>query len=391
MKATAPPAPVFSDEEFTTRIDATRSVMHDRGLSALCLVSPENIYYLVGLDHQGYFAFSLLVLPLQGQPLLVTRAMERPTVAAQAPDCIHLTFSDDEDPAAAAERAVRQVTELGDRVGIERTSMFLPLAIWEKMRKRLDDVEWADGSSIVEGVRAVKSPAEIELMRRAALISDRAIQAGVAAAKPGATERTIAATVYHEMLLAGSEHPGIPPLIRTRDILLQEHVTGLRNRTVGAGDSLFMELSASVARYHAPLSRMIYTVQTPTGTDRVAQIAIAGLEAVRAALHPGVTSDEVYGAWQQVINQGLGHSRYRRHHCGYLVGIGFPPSWVGGSAVVGLRNGGGLVITEGMTFHVLSWILDQKPADYVVSDTVLVTAAGGELLTAAPREPIVVG
>jgi Xaa-Pro dipeptidase len=365
--------------------------MYDRGLSALCLVSPENIYYLVGLNHQGYFAFSLLVLPLQGRPVLVTRAMERPTVAAQAPKCTHITFSDDEDPSAAAEQAVREVTAPGDRVGIERSSMFLSPAIWEGMRERLKDLEWADGSGIVEAVRAVKSPAEIELMRRAALISDRAIQAGVAAAKPGVTERTIAATVYHEMLLAGSEHPGIPPLIRSRDILLHEHVTGLRNRTVAAGDSLFMELSASVARYHAPLSRMIYTVQTPAGTDRAAQIAIAGLEAVRTALRPGVSSDEVYDAWQRVINEGLGHSSYRRHHCGYLVGIGFPPSWVGGSAVVGLRDGGAFVITEGMTFHVLSWILDQKPADYVVSDTVLVTAAGGELLTAASREPIVVG
>jgi Xaa-Pro dipeptidase len=107
-------------------------------------------------------------------------------------------------------------------------------------------------------------------------------------------------------------------------------------------------------------------------------------------LRPGAVSGDVYEAWQQVIDKGLGHSRYRRHHCGYLVGIGFPPSWVGGSAVVGLRNGGDLVIREGMTFHVLSWILHQEPADYIVSDTVLVTTSGGELLTATPREPVVV-
>ena len=38
-----------------------------------------------------------------------------------------------------------------------------------------------------------------------------------------------------------------------------------------------------------------------------------------------------------------------------------------------------------MTFHVLSWLLDQEPADYVLSDTVLVTDDGGELLTTVPR------
>ena len=73
-----------------------------------------------------------------------------------------------------------------------------------------------------------------------------------------------------------------------------------------------------------------------------------------------------------------------------FVGIGFPPSWVGGGAVVGLRRGGDLVIREGMVFHVLSWLLGQRPADYVVSDTILVTADGGELLTTTVREPIVV-
>jgi Xaa-Pro dipeptidase len=388
---TAAPAGAFTEEEFAARIAATRSMMRQRGLAALCLVSPENIYYLVCLDHQGYFAFTLLVLPLDGRPLLVTRAMERATVAAQAPGCVHVTYGDDEGPAAAAERAVRHAAAPGERVGMERASMFLPLGVWEEARARLWDLEWADGSGIVEAIRAVKSPAEVELVRRAAGISDRAIQAGIHAARPGVTERAVAAAIYHEMLLAGSEHPGFPPLVRSRDILLQEHVTGPRDRMLAAGDALFLELSGSVGRYHAPLSRMIYAGWAPAGTDRAAEIALAGLEAVRAALRPGAVAGDVYAAWQDVIDAGLGHSRYRRHHCGYLVGIGFPPSWVGGSAVVGLRRGGDLVVREGMPFHVLSWILDQPPADYVVSDTVLVTAAGSELLTTTPREPIVVG
>ncbi len=337
----------FTPGEFGRRVDAVRTTMRERELAALCVVSPENVYYLSGLNHQGHFAFTLLVLPLEGQPRLVTRAMERVTVAAQVPHCVHITFGDDENPATAAARAVRQVTGSGDRVGLERASMSLPLAVWDEMREMLGDLEWTDGSGLVEALRAVKSPAEIE-------------------------------------------HPGIPPLIRGHDILLQEHVIGPRDRELGAGDGLFMELSGSVGRYHAPVSRMVYVGRAPAGTERAAEIAIAGLEVVRASLRPGAVTSGVYDAWQCVIDEGLGHDRYRRHHCGYLVGIGFPPSWVGGSAVVGIRKGGDLVVREGMTFHVLSWILDQQPADYVVSDTVLVTASGGEPLTTTPREPIVV-
>jgi Xaa-Pro dipeptidase len=319
----------------------------------------------------------------------VTRAMERPTVAAQAPGCVHVSFGDDEDPAAAAAQAIRRVAGRGDRVGIERTSIFLPVAIWERVRATLDGLDWADGSGIVDGIRAVKTPAEIALVRRAAAISDRATQAGIAAVGDGVTERAVAAAVYHELVRAGSEPPGMAPFIRARDRLLQEHVTW-GDHALGRGDALFMELSASVGRYHAPLSRMVYLDPAPVGTDRAAEIALGGLEAVRASLRPGAVAADVYAAWQRVVDEGLGHSRYRRHHCGYLVGIGFPPSWVGGSAVVGIRSGGDLVVREGMVFHVLSWLLDQEPADYVVSDTILVTADGGEVLTTTPREPLVV-
>ncbi len=81
---------------------------------------------------------------------------------------------------------------------------------------------------------------------------------------------------------------------------------------------------------------------------------------------------------------GLVH--YRRHHCGYLVGIGFPPSWTGGNQVTGLRHDSDLVIETGMTFHILSWLMGTGRGDYFVSDTVLLSDTGPEILTTAPRQ-----
>ena len=102
------------------------------------------------------------------------------------------------------------------------------------------------------------------------------------------------------------------------------------------------------------------------------------------ALRPGALAREVYAAWQRVVDRaGLAH--YRRHHCGYLVGIGFPPSWTGGNRVTGLRHDSDLVIRTGMTFHILSWLMGTGAGDYFVSDTVLLGDAGPEVLTTAPR------
>ena len=99
-----------------------------------------------------------------------------------------------------------------------------------------------------------------------------------------------------------------------------------------------------------------------------------------AALRPGARAREVYAAWQAAVD-GAGLAHYRRHHCGYAVGVGVPPSWTGGNTVTGLRHDSDLVIETGMSFHILSWLMGTGRGDAFVSDTVLVGEGGPEILT----------
>jgi len=275
------------------------------------------------------------------------------------------------------------------RVGVDKAGMWFPIATWERVLAGLPGVTLVDSAPLVAVHREVKSAAEIDCVRRAAALSSSAMEAGLDSIRVGVDVRDVAAAIYADLIGRGSEYPGMAPLIRFRDALLQEHVTW-RSRAVRPGDAIFVEMSASVGRYHAPLTRMAYVGEPPPGTEVAAAIASDGLAAVAGALVPGTPAGEVYAAWQRVVDEGLGHDRYRRHHCGYQIGIGFPPSWVGGPHVVGLRSDSTWQVRAGMTFHVLSWLLDQEPADFVLSDTVLVTDDGGQLLTTVPRPPIVI-
>ena len=387
--ADTPYAP-FTVAEYAARVAAVRATLQERELDALVVSSPENIFYLTGLSHQGHFAFTALVLKAEDKCLLVARAMERHTLAAQVPDCEHVPFDDGENPADAVARAIFGNGLGRGRIGVEKHTMSFPIHVWEGVLDRTPRVRWEDGSELVDDIRAIKSPAEIDYIRQAAAISSHALQSGIGVADVGANEREVAAEVYRSMLASGSEYPGGAPLIRTSDLLLHEHETW-RDRVLQAGDGLFLELSGCVHRYHAPLTRMAYVGHAPDGVDAAAEIVLAGLEAIREALRPGALAGEVYAAWQAVVDEALGHQDYRRHHCGYMIGIGFPPSfWVGGSMVQGLRPGSELTIREGMVFHLLPWLIGQEPADYVVSDTVLVTDTGPELLTSVARTPMVV-
>ncbi|HEX6222255.1 MAG TPA: aminopeptidase P family N-terminal domain-containing protein, partial [Acidimicrobiia bacterium] len=138
----------FSAEEYHRRVSRVRTLMaaDEHELDALVVTSPENIYYLIGLTHQGYFAFTMLVLPREGELSLLTRQMEAVTISQQAPDIGHIGYSDDEEAGDAAVAALKRLRISRGRVGVDRSSMFLPAGVWEDMKLGLPDVEWVDTS-----------------------------------------------------------------------------------------------------------------------------------------------------------------------------------------------------------------------------------------------------
>ena len=383
---TAEPLTVpLARREHDSRLATLRARMAEQGLSAAALASPENVYYLTGLDHLGYFAFTLLVVPAKGRPVVVTREMERPTVRAQVPGCRHLTFPDGGDPADAVVEVLAEEVPPGSSIAIEDAAMFFPPSISKRVRARLRNRVWRDGTALLASSRAVKSAAEIDLVARAAAVSDAAMRAAISTARHGVSEAELAATIHYTMYRAGGGQPGFAPLIRPLSMLDQEHVTW-GDRVLEAGTGLFVELSGCVRRYHAPLSRTVYIGHLPEGAEQAHEAALTGLDAARQALRPGARTGEVYTAWQHAVARSTAGAWPSRHHCGYLVGIGFPPSWVGGGEVLGIRPDGDVPIEAGMTFHLMSWV-----TGHVVSDTALVTPAGAQLLTTTSRDLTVVG
>ena len=132
------------------RLDAVRAGMRERGLDALLVCGPEDIFYLTGLAHQGHFAFTAVVLGLDGPARIVIRAMERPTLAAQTPECLALTYGDDEDPAPLVVEALAQVG--ARQAGVEMATMALPVAVWERIRGA---ARFVDAGGLVERIRRV--------------------------------------------------------------------------------------------------------------------------------------------------------------------------------------------------------------------------------------------
>lgn len=376
--------PFFSQDEFDRRVQKVRQRMAERGLQACLISAPENIFYLTGLDHLGYFAYHSLVLPRNGENILIARAMEHVTVETFVKNARFEGYADSADQVKFT-CDVLQAAGLGSgNLGVEKNTLFLPPLIMEGMAERLPDVNLVDISGLVDGFRRNKSPRELEYTRRAARVADAMMRAAIETAKAGVNEKEVAAEVYHAMVMAGGEYPGFGPFIRSTPRLGQEHRTW-EDRVLERGDALFIELAGCVRRYHAAMGRLVFIGEARTGTLEMQKLCTQAFENVVKTMRPGVAASEVYASWQAVVDRA-GLSHYRRHHCGYMIGIGMPPSWIGGNMVVGLRHDSDMVLEKGMVFHLMSWLMDTgRPGDYFVSDTALVTADGCQVLTSVPQ------
>ena len=379
---------VFPEEEFATRREKLGAAMAAAGLDGLVVSTPENIFYLTGLDHQGFFALHLLIVTPAGEMTLIARAMERVTVEDLVRGARFVGYADHEDPARVACAALQDSDLARGRIGVEKHSLFFPPRTYEALLAGTPEATWLDASRLIDELRMIKSPLEIAYTRQAAAVTDAMLQAAIATAAPGVNEREVAAEIHRAMILAGGDTPGFGPFIRPTPRLGQEHTTW-RDRKLVAGEALLLELAGCVNRYHAPAGRFAFIGSRPPGTREIERVCLEAFDRVVEALRPGATAADVYRAWQSRVDQA-GLSHYRRHHCGYLVGLGFPPSWTGGSMVVGLRHDSDLVLRPGMVFHLLSWLMGTGRGDYFVSNTAVLTGAGCEVLTKASREAQVV-
>jgi Xaa-Pro dipeptidase len=368
----------FDQKEILERVAALRTRLHAAELEAAVVASPENVFYLTGLDHWGYFAPHLLIVPLSGMPVLIARAMERVSVEKQVTTALFRGHSDAETAADVVSKILSELRLTNKQIGLECWTSGLSHGLARAL-KESTEAEWVDISGMVDEQRLVKSAAEQKFLRQAARISEAAARAAIAAIDDGAREADVAAECLAAMVRAGGQPPGFGPFIRPQSRLGEEHATWGDGR-FRTGEAVFLELSGCVSRYHAPLGRIVRIGETNEKDRHMAAVAQNAFAAVIRTLRPGKRAKDVYGAWQEVVNDaGLHH--YRRHHCGYCVGIGVPPSWTGGNNVVGLRSDSDLVLRSGMSFHILSWLMNTGYGDHFLSNTVLVTESGAEVLT----------
>ena len=378
---------VFSQREYRRRLDAVQAGMSARGLDALLLFSPEHIFYLTGYQTFGYFTYLAAVVPAKGEPILILRYLESFLAKLYAWVRDVETWDDHEDPVEVTVRILHE-RELAGRRRIGTEDRVLVYDVRRKLGQGLPDVALEDGTSLVEQVRIRKSAEEIAYMRKASEYTTLGMAAGVRESIAGHTENDVAAAVFNAMTRAGSEYSPHDPIITSGWRAGIPHSTYARRR-LETNDTVLLEITGTHHRYVAPLMRTAVVGAATAKVREMTKLVLEGLQAAIDAIGPGVTAGEVDDVCRGIMERAGYYENFRKR-TGYSVGFGFPPSWNEGH-IISLRRGERAVLAPGMVYHVPVALRDYGVSTVGLSETVLVTERGREVLTSYPRELLVGG
>jgi len=382
------PSLSFEPSEFATRRANVLARMAERGLDGMLLFKQESRYYLTGYDSMAFMYFHCLYLGADGAMTLLCRL----------PDMRHARFTSviedirtwydhpDTNPAGDMVAILKEHGKEGARIGVEQSSYGCLAQIWIALKTACANFcTLEDASDLVDGLRVVKSPAELDFVRHAAKLADDALGEGNRLAVPGAFEGDILAAMQGTIFSGGGTFPAAYWVIGSgpKAMLVRYH-TGRRH--LDPVDQLQLEFAGSYRRYHACLMRTILTGKATDQQARMHEACVEALTACQDVCRPGHTVGEVFDAHARVMD-AHGMREHRLNACGYSLGATYAPSWMDWPM---FYTGNEIEIVPGMVFFMHMILADSgRQLAMALGETVITTDGPCERLSAQPWDLVV--
>ena len=383
--------PAFEKEEYEIRISKVRKSMDEKNIEVLIVTDPSNMAWLTGYDGWSFYVHQCVVLSLEGEPFWYGRGMDangaKLTVFMQHENIIG--YPDDyvqnpeKHPMDYLSKILTEKNWAQKTIGVEKDNYYFTASCLESLQRNLVQANFVDSTALVNWQRTVKSPRELEFMRKAARIVEKMHARIFEVMEPGMRKNDLVAEIYHSGITgaedAGGDYTAIVPMTPTGADASAPHLTW-DDQPIPNNSGTFFEIAGCYRRYHCPLSRTIYLGQPPQKYLDVEKAVLEGIEAGLEAAKPGNFAENIEAAWRKTISK-YGYEKESR--CGYAIGLSYPPDW--GERTVSFRKGDKTVLEPNMTFHFMPalWFDDWG---LETTESIVITDSGVETLANVPRK-----
>ena len=217
--------PAFELPEYERRLEKVRRAMSEKNLDALVIGDPANMNWLTGFDAWSFYVPQVMLVLHDHPPVWLGRQMDAGSVALTThlgadsvrPYAEDLVQRDGVHPMEAIAESIASFHLEGKRIGFESDTYFFSFKAVERMQAKLSSATWVDADLLVNWCRAVKSDAEIEVMRSAAKIASHVMTVACEHISPGMRQCDLVAKVLSAQVSGaaglGGDTTALCPLI----------------------------------------------------------------------------------------------------------------------------------------------------------------------------------
>ncbi len=352
------------------------AALETQGFQVLALNAGSSLRYLTGLDFHLSERPVVFFFAPDSAPVAVLPELEKGKLTNLNFELRAHTYREDPTTWARTFKNAAMDAQLDfRRVAIETTQMrVLELRLLENAAPRSAYIGSAD---VMAALRMFKDDVEIDAMRRAVDVAQRALEQTLPRLKEGMTEREAASELVLQLFHSGSDS-ALPfsPIVAFGAHSANPHAVA-GDRRLAPGDMLLFDWGATVDGYASDLTRMFSLGEADKELVRITAIVGEANRAAFQAAKPGVRAGEIDRAARDVIVQeGYGHAFV--HRTGHGLGMdGHENPYIHADNAEQLGSG--------MVFTIEPGIYIPGYGGARVEDDVLITADGAESLSTLPR------
>ncbi|HEV8406803.1 MAG TPA: Xaa-Pro peptidase family protein [Sphingomicrobium sp.] len=328
LKPVALPPPISSAERLQ-RIARARQLMQQSAIGAVVVESGSSLDYLTGVEWHRSERLTAVVIPVQGDPIVVTPFFERPSVAETLAIPAEIrTWNEDEDPLKLVADFLKERGVASDPVGFEETDRYF---IVDRLGQQLPGLKAVSANPVVRALRLLKSPAELALMQTANDITLRAMRHASETTRPGITPGGFADAINAATTALGGNPEFALVLIDEASALPH----GSRKpQQVKRGSTILFDCGCTVHGYQSDISRTYVWGADPTAEQRKVwnQVHEGQQIAIRAAKigAPAGSVDDAVRAAYESWGYGPGYKLPGlSHRTGHGIGMdGHEPAYL---------------------------------------------------------------
>ena len=384
--------PLVPPQEIKGRMARFQSFMEKREIPGALLFHPPDLYYLTGSTQEGY-----LYIPSPGEPKYLVQKYA-PRAQVESPWEVVPLKSLKELP---------NIITLEGHVGTEMD--LITHSRLQRLKKLFPQVEWTDISPMIREAKSVKTPWEVEVLRKAGEIVVRGYIKARGLLQEGITEIELAARIFLEMRLLGHEdgetmrsgrmegfmghilsgYTAAFPSYMNAPLngvgLSPANPTGPSLKKIGRKETIVMDFFATHMGYLTDMTRTLCIGQAPSKMREAHKVLTEVHKFLKENLKSGANALDIYNGVLEITTRSpfrdyfMGYGDYKVNFIGHGVGIEI-------DEYPFIARGLEMELKENMVVAVEPKFLFPGEGAVGLENTYLITPTGGQTLTPAPEE-----